>query len=407
MDNQIKFEELKAQISTCQSSFQAMINNGQIFVDKTDYIYDLCVDDNFKFLSRPRRFGKSTIVSILEELFTHGVKPYDGHESYFKGLKIEKLWKDPKTYKVIHLDFSAIKLNSLKSKTSFDKNLNYVFANATKDFYSDYDFTKKAYRNLQKILANSSIDEYVILIDEYDYPLTFSMDDQEMFRYISNELNAIYASIKGYAGSLRFLFVTGITRYKDESSFTFGSVIKDVSYMPGFATIAGFTKAEIKKYFRKHLKFAITKHSDIDKSKISSSLIEEFLDKIEDNYNGYFFDYDCSEKVFRTWDIINFFSNSQADFDGYWFESGGIPPILVQNINKIQENLIAIISQEKNIFVSEDDFEYPTSLVNMNAAVLLYQTGYLTLAEPKNEYGYFLKFPNKKIKDAIQRLIYK
>ena len=109
MDNQIKFEELKAQISTCQSSFQAMINNGQIFVDKTDYIYDLCVDDNFKFLSRPRRFGKSTIVSILEELFTHGVKPYDGHESYFKGLKIEKLWKDPKTYKVIHLDFSAIK----------------------------------------------------------------------------------------------------------------------------------------------------------------------------------------------------------------------------------------------------------------------------------------------------------
>ena len=260
---------------------------------------------------------------------------------------------------------------------------------------------------MQKILANSSIDEYVILIDEYDYPLTFSMDDQEMFRYISNELNAIYASIKGYAGSLRFLFVTGITRYKDESSFTFGSVIKDVSYMPGFATIAGFTKAEIKKYFRKHLKFAITKHSDIDKSKISSSLIEEFLDKIEDNYNGYFFDYDCREKVFSTWDIINFFSNSQADFDGYWFESGGIPPILVQNINKIQENLIAIISQEKNIFVSEDDFEYPTSLVNMNAAVLLYQTGYLTLAEPKNEYGYFLKFPNKKIKDAIQRLIYK
>ena len=159
----MRFSDLRAKISISSSSFASIIASNQIYVDKTSYIYDLCVDNNFKFLSRPRRFGKSTIVATLEELFSHGVKPYDGHDSYFKGLDIENLWKDPKTYKVIHLDFSLLNQNNLKDQKLFDEEFNQLLAKKATLVGFSYDFSLKASENLKNILQIASINEIVII----------------------------------------------------------------------------------------------------------------------------------------------------------------------------------------------------------------------------------------------------
>ena len=402
----MRFSDLRAKISISSSSFASIIASNQIYVDKTGYIYDLCVDNNFKFLSRPRRFGKSTIVATLEELFSHGVKPYDGHDSYFKGLDIENLWKDPKTYKVIHLDFSLLNQNNLKDQKLFDEEFNQLLAKKATLVGFSYDFSLKASENLKNILQIASINEIVILIDEYDFPLSSSIDNKEMFDYIANELKAIYGAIKSFAGKLRFVFVTGITRYKDAAFFTLGNTIKDISQEPEFAQIVGLTRDEIKKYYKEHLLYSISENYGIPKSKIKASIREEFLDKLEEYYDGYSFDYDCSQKVFSTWSILEFFSNPKAKFSNYWYSSAGTPTILVKNINDIKYDAINLL-EKKEIFVNEDDFDNPTSFEDMKAPVLLYQTGYLTFAEPKNEDGYFLKFPNREVRSSIQKLIYR
>ena len=380
----LEFDDLQDKIPNSQY-FSKIIRNKKIYVDKTDLIYKIARHDSFQFLSRPRRFGKSTIISILEELFTHGVKDFideDGikQESYFKGLAIEKLWIEDKTYKVIHLDFSKLpdvdelideklkksdilikrydsykvgievenfKLGIFKAiKNSLDKNKLKITQNTTS--FKDL---------LDNLIHQSKLNSIVLLIDEYDYPLTHPKENLSSEEYIAyeNEVLAImrsfYAIIKAQDKYFRKVFITGITRYKDASIFTAGNTIMDISLDPRFGAIVGFTRNEIKHYFYEHLRYAVMKHYAIDEKDIKDEHIEQILDKLAYWYDGFCFDRLHKHHVYSTISILQFFSQEDCAFLQYWYDLGGFPTILRANLDKILslEQLDLITNKDQHI----------------------------------------------------------
>ena len=376
----LEFDDLQDKIPNSQY-FSKIIRNKKIYVDKTDLIYKIARHDSFQFLSRPRRFGKSTIISILKELYTHGVKDFideDGikQESYFKGLAIEKLWTEEKEYKVIHLNFASLPNNAnlieqrLKSigKTRDDKldlaieTFRIGFIEAIKEHFEKYKLTitkdvLSPNMLLKDFVIKAGIGETVLLIDEYDYPLTHPKENLSSEEYIAyeNEVLAImrsfYAIIKAQDKYFRKVFITGITRYKDASIFTAGNTIMDISLDPRFGAIVGFTRNEIKHYFYEHLRYAVMKHYAIDEKDIKDEHIEQILDKLAYWYDGFCFDRLHKHHVYSTISILQFFSQEDCAFLQYWYDLGGFPTILRANLDKILslEQLDLITNKDQHI----------------------------------------------------------
>ena len=417
-------------------NFALIRRNKQIYVDKTDIIYDLAYENRPQFLSRPRRFGKSTIISILKELFTHGVKDFideDGikQESYFKGLAIEKLWTEEKEYKVIHLNFASLPNNAnlieqrLKSigKTRDDKldlaieTFRIGFIEAIKEHFEKYKLTitkdvLSPNMLLKDFVKKAGISKTVLLIDEYDYPLTHPQDNltKDEFEFFSNEVLAImrnfYATIKNdLGGYFRKIFITGITRYKDASIFTDGNTIIDISLDPRFGAIVGFTRNEIKHYFYEHLRYAVNQHYAIEEKDINDEHIEQILDKLALWYDGYCFDEDNDNHVYSTISILKFFSDRKAKFKQYWYDLGGLPAILRLHVKQLaQSEAIENLLQDKIIAINDKAFLNPSSYQTMDSRVLLYQCGYITLAKAFKGSNILCKLPNFELKSALASL---
>ena len=230
------------------TNFASFIDESIIYIDKTDLIAQLAKSRAPIFLSRPRRFGKSTLISTFEELFSHGLEK-------FKGLKIEKqnLWQD-KTYKVLHLDFSYIKedrrLFSFENK--FQDSLASAFDSANLPFYKEENVIT-SFINSIKDLEGSSL---VLLIDEYDAPLTAVMGKSEEFEDRRTLLSEFFLTIKRYSGKFRFIFITGVTRYSQVSIFSAFNSLDDISFNPLYGTIVGYTQEELEFYFKDYLEKA-------------------------------------------------------------------------------------------------------------------------------------------------------
>ena len=228
--------------------FSAFIENQLIYVDKTDLIAQLAKFRTPILLSRPRRFGKSTLVNTFEELFSHGLEK-------FKGLKIDtqNLWQD-KTYEVIHLDFSSIKGNrkSRSFESKFLKHLKTKFKNTKLKIDEDQDVVA----SLNETLENVADRSLVLLIDEYDSPLTAVIGDKEEFADRRELLSDFFSSIKTYSGKFRFIFITGVTRYSHTAIFSGFNNLKDISFDPDFGTIVGYTQEELEFYFKDYLENA-------------------------------------------------------------------------------------------------------------------------------------------------------
>ncbi len=430
------FSKLTAQLPRSQSFEKFMLNNW-IYVDKTDLIYDLAINNDAFFLSRPRRFGKSTLVSTFEELFLHGTKPFvdesgKKQESYFKGLKIEKLWNDHQDYKVIHLDFSTFisditdflnKNPELKtSDNSFNAEqyvslFNYHFARTIHAISDQSSINESLSGELiinrfKDLILSCGKNKVVLLIDEYDFPITHFPDilpKEEQEKYVSlvtSFLKSFYALVKTYNSYFRFIFITGITRYKDAALLTLGNTITDISQYPEFGTIAGFTREEIKHYFYDNLVCQAAIYYEKDPKNISDLDVENLLDLLATWYDGYCFDSLGKTHVFSTISILGFFKNSNREemFSDYWFDLGGIPTILINNAKQLVAHKIINPFSKQNLFiVDKNTFLSPQSLDSMISPVLLFQTGYLTIARSFTNQVY-LKFPNLELKRAFNTL---
>lgn len=408
--------KLRAKLPMGEQNFADLRAAKKIYVDKTDFIFNLAQDNIPKFLSRPRRFGKSTIVSTLEELFTHGVKSYDGHDSFFKGLKIEKLWHDEGQYKVLHLDFYSL-VYFCKNVAEFENSLNqaldsFAEKNGLNLQVKENEFVSSKFERLVSLCVRNSL---VFLLDEYDAPLAKFMTEGkgEEYNRIIQILQGISNTIKLKQGKFRCVFITGITRYKHSSIFTAGGTIMDISLQRAFGECCGYTRSEILEYFKEYLRYAVAYRRHLALEDVTSDDLEQILDEMALFYNGYCFDLNAKTKVFSTWSVLSFFSQDDASFLNYWYGSGGLPSLLRNSFFKgdIVQTLSQMVNGELSVSISE--FLNPTTLFDMNRKVLLYQTGYLTLASPiriemqnTDVEKVYLKFPNRELEWSFKNLLF-
>ena len=385
-------------------SFKNFYENNRIYIDKTEYLYRMLVDNPLEriFVSRPRRFGKSLTLDTVATLFESGVDPY------FKGTWIYDKWTEP-TYPVFRLNLIEYPKDDLiEFKRRLIKDIsNFAFLNKVKNYFEDFSPTG----SLKSLLEALAIEhrKIVLLIDEYDCQLTANINNKKIYDSFQEFLREFYGIIKGkYA--IRFLGVIGVTRLKDVSIFSVGSDINDITNDSAYSQMIGFTRDEIKKYYIDYLKLAASCENNCSVDKVTDAQIESMLDMMAQNYDGYCFDEFYKKKVFSTWSVNKFFqsvvSNKFVYFGEYWYDNGGLPSILVNYLKTHELNIFDYLDKNKSLKVTDDDFKNPTSLTTINQNVLMCQTGYLTLRSSLNDSNIIaLGIPNGEIYKALNKLL--
>lgn len=367
------------------SDFATLRLRGQIYVDKTAQIYEIASKAEKFFLSRPRRFGKSLLISTFESLFKYGLRD-------FKGLAIEKLWKDTETYKVVRLDFSEIK--PTRDFDDFKEGLRDLI----EDNFSDvgFEFDPNGTRitsQLSKWLKTIPLNSLVLLIDEYDAPLTACLNNPDLFENVRKELSGFYATIKSNDGAVRFFFMTGITKFNKTSIFSELNNFSDLTLHPKYGTLLGYTHAELENYFGDYLTKA-TEVLGVDRQRL--------LNELTAHYDGFCFDEDARYRVFVPWSLLKFLSDPERGYRDYWFESGGRPSALLQYLKSHSLRNPEEYAQEKSITLS--NLSGSSDAENLSDIGLLTQAGYLTIKAV--EYGdtVYVDYPNAEVRRAMAQL---
>ncbi|MBQ9274634.1 MAG: AAA family ATPase [Succinivibrio sp.] len=373
-----------------------------IYVDKTQYVYELVKHYERVFFCRPRRFGKSLTLNTIGTLFEQGTEPY------FKDTWICDKWEFG-TYPVLRLnflDYSTDDVEEFKEFLSAD----------LADFAEDLGFAGKvksshpvlALKQLCKALGSRQM---VLLIDEYDCQLTANINHKMVYEKFRKIIRRFYGALKGKE-QIRFLAVTGVTRLKDVAIFSAGTDIKDLSYDHAFSQMIGFTRAEIKHFYNDYLRLGVYyENKEVRPEEATEEQIDDLLERMAYHYDGYCFDKFCELKVFSTWSVNSFLqemsSSKRVNFGDYWFDEvgGGLPSILVNYLKT--HTLDMSVLQQDEILIPYNEFQSPTSLTDINQSVLMCQTGYLTLKTPANEDCLFvtLGLANQEVRKALSQLL--
>ncbi len=407
----MKFYELRPKLPTGLQSFADIRSSGNIYVDKTMFVYRIAQVRSPQVVTRPRRFGKTTLQSAIEELFLHGVAPYDGHDSYFKGLAIEQLWQDQGQYMVLRLDFQQL---SFQCKVVKDFELNLI--DALVEFCQEHKLavpekTRASAAFFNKMFAQLQRCSLVLLVDEYDAPLVNYFANETELAACKELLRSWFGSIKFHSDKFRCVFFTGITRYQDLGVGTAGNNFEDLTNSRSMAACCGYTRDELKQYFADNLRYAASVHAGCAPEEVSDAQLEELLDQMSAWYDGYSFDGSSQNKVFSTWSVLRFFGDEDAGIQERWSleESQGMPQLLKRCLDRVDltKLITKIASGNVDIAVSKELF-VQSSLVNprANPYSLLCQAGYLTLSQPivGSQYVH-LNCPNEEIRLAFGKLI--
>ena len=368
------------------SDFEMIRNNKRIYVDKTDIICTMLEKYTRIFLSRPRRFGKSLLVSTLESLFKYGLK-------HFHGLKIEKHWRDERKYRVVRLDFSQIKdkMDIEGMRLAFKENLLSEFAEAGFTYVPD---TMSYIEQIKNWLKNQPSD-IVLLIDEYDAPLNTHFHQPEFFEQIRSMFSEFFSIVKSQDRAFRLVFITGIAKFNKASIFSTMNQLVDISQDTEFGTLLGYTEDEILTNFMPYL----------EKSTLNlKESIDKMLPKMREMYDGFCFDRNAITKVYAPWSVLKFLSSSYPNFANYWFESAGQPSLVMKWLQL--DGTFDPFKYGEPMLVNIDDLQatYDASLsMHLGITLLLFQAGYLTIK------GIFyndviLGFPNKEVRLSMARL---
>ena len=370
-----------------------------IYIDKTEYIYNLTKNYKRVFFSRPRRFGKSLTLNTIGTLFEKGVEPY------FKGTWIYDKWDQDK-YPVLHLSFLKFSVTDLDEfKSDFcNEILKFAKANNITD-YNDNKEPKILLGNVFSAMPDES--QLVLLIDEYDCQLTANINNKELYEAFRTLFREFYAVLKGDK-HIKFMAITGVTRLKDVSIFSVGSDIKDLSYNNAYSKLIGFTRDEIKHFYLDYLKLGVAYENDKAPERVTDSEVESLIDRMAVNYDSYCFDEFYKNKVFSTYSVNNFlqdiYEKKTVRFGDYWYDVGGLPSILMKYMESHNLNIDNLLTSE--IAIPYNDFVNPTSLIDINENVLMYQTGYLTLkSEIDRNDDVILGTVNREVRAALFSLL--
>ena len=382
-------------------SFKKFYLNNQIYVDKTEYIYNLLETEERVFISRPRRFGKSLTLDTIGTLFGKGVDPY------FKGTWIYDKWKDT-TYPVFRLNLIEYPKSDL---TEFKRRLikdisNFARLNKVENYVEDESPTGSLKSLLESLALKGRM--IVVLIDEYDCQLTANINDKEVYDSFQEFLREFYGTIKGKF-AIKFLGITGVTRTKNSSAFS-GTDINDITNDSAYSQLIGFTREEIKKYYIDYLKLAASYENNCSVDDVTDDKLESMLDKFEDQYGGYCFDEDYEKKVINTWSVNSFFQsvmiNKKVEFGEYWNEDEVLPSVLVNYLKTHELSVFENLDKDKTSKVTDYDYKFPPSLTTINPKVLMCQTGYLTLRSSLTDSNIVaLGIPNAEIYKALNKLL--
>lgn len=360
-----------------RQDFPTLIEDGYLYVDKTKHIHELLTAGPYIFLSRPRRFGKSLLVSTLKEIF-------EGNNKLFKGLWIENKIKWEKR-PVIRVDFNKMDyLNrSLEKALSMQMDDN-AKANGV---VLDEDFSsKQKFQQLLELLGSGS-KKAVVLVDEYDKAITdFLGTDEARIQENLPVLKNFYSTLKSLDGRIHFVFITGVSKYGKVSVFSDLNNLKDISNAPAFATMLGLTEEEVVSYFEPRLHL-IARQFNMS--------MPHLMESVRQYYNGY--SWDGLNKVYNPFSLLNFVDSMR--FANFWFTTG-TPSFLTRLLKKKQIPAYELerISGNEAILESAD-------VSSIDPISLLFQTGYLTirridLSQPTRP-RYYLSYPNQEVKDSF------
>ena len=357
-------------------NFEKIRQDGFVYVDKTAQIYNLAATGDYYFLSRPRRFGKSLLVSTMEAYF-------QGRKELFKGLAIEKLEKNWTASPVLHLDLTGSRYTSV---ADLDGKLNQHLLSWESRFGVTEVFEEPATRFSAVIEAAYRMtgQKVVILIDEYDKPVVDNIDNQDLMDSFRRELQGFYSVIKNKDGFIRFAFLTGVTKLGKMSVFSSLNNLMDISMDSEYSDICGVSEDELKSYFDGSVEELA------EKNRISK---EGCYARLKSMYDGYHFSEDAPG-VYNPFSLLNTFKTGK--FRMYWFETG-TPTFLVRYLKQGQYNLDNI---------SKDDIPADaltgTNYVNPEPITLMYQTGYLTISGYDSRFNtYNLDYPNEEVKSGF------
>ena len=358
-------------------TFERIRKEDKFYVDKTEYIYRMPhTDGTYFFLSRPRRFGKSLLVSTFKSYF-------EGKKELFEGLAIEKLEKEWTAYPVLHFSLAGGKH---MEKEQLDRYLLYILKENEDRFGVDCDSPDPNVRllNLIKTVTAKTGKQAVVLIDEYDAPLLDVAHEKEKLDVLRNTMRNFYSPLKDCEPLLRFVFLTGITKFSQLSIFSELNNIKNVSMDEPYAGICGITKEELLTQMSDDID-ALAEHLELSR--------EETIQELKDHYDGYHFTWP-SPDVFNPYSLLNCFADGKLK--AYWFGSG-TPTYLIEKMREFH----VLPSQLGRVRAKASSFDAATERMT-SLTPLLYQSGYLTIKDYEKKIDvYTLDFPNKEIEVGL------
>ena len=360
-------------------NFESLRRDGYFYVDKTAKIYELAKTGRYYFLSRPRRFGKSLLISTLEAYF-------QGKKELFEGLAMEGLEKEWKKYPILHLDLNTQKY---ETEESLESVLNENLA-VWESLYGRNENEIGPARRFAGVIrrAHEKTGERVaILIDEYDKPMLQAIGDQGRQDSFRSTLKAFYGALKSEDGHIKFALLTGVTKFGKVSVFSDLNNLEDLSRNPGYTDICGISEEELLRDFSDDIQ---------ELAAANGQTFEQTCERLKEDYDGYHFCPD-SPGMYNPFSILNTFA--KKTYGSYWFETG-TPTYLVELLKKSNYDLEEMSHVETDADILDSIF------TDDNPIPVIYQSGYLTIKGYDKEFGiYELGFPNREVEEGFMKFL--
>ena len=363
-------------------NFEKIRREGYVYVDKTQLMWKMVSEGSYYFLSRPRRFGKSLMISTLDAFFS-------GERELFKGLYVDSVEWDWQQYPIMHLDLNS---REYKDEQSLEAELN-RHLEAWEKLYGD-EYKDRASEERFIHVINHAYEKtgmrVVILVDEYDKPLLQTIGNETLQNAYRSKLKAFYSVLKTLDAKIRFAFLTGVTKFGKVSVFSDLNNLTDISMLPSFSNICGITEKELHQYFDDSV-IEVADNNGISK--------EQCYEELRNNFDGYYFNEYTKEGIYNPFSVLN--TLRSGVFRDYWFETG-TPSFLVYQLQKTGYPLDNMTEEE----LSADTLN-SIDVMDVNPLPLLYQSGYLTIKDYDPEFKtYRLGFPNREVREGFIKYLY-
>ena len=359
-------------------NFESLRKDGYLYVDKTEHVYRLVSEGRYYFLSRPRRFGKSLLISTIKALF-------QGKRELFKGLAIDQKedW-DWAVHPVLHLDLNTEKFST---KEALENKIN-TFLSIEEEKYGRVEWEKSFGTRFEGIIRRAcekTGQRVVILVDEYDKPMLQAIGNKELQDEYRGTLKGFYGALKSMDGCIKFAMLTGVTKFGKVSVFSDLNNLRDISMLPKFHDICGVTEEELLRTFDDNIN-ELAENNGMER--------EECIDKLRRMYDGYHFNHLSKEGIYNPFSVLNTFNS--LEFGSYWFETG-TPTYLVELLRRHYYDLEDMATSEvTSDVINSIDAE------STNPIPVIYQSGYLTIKGYDKEFQmYRLGFPNQEVEEGF------